>query len=272
MLQFLLPAPRSAINVRSITPLQQSFRLHEFQGSIAVDVRMNGLPHVFTVDIYSYSDRNIPRRIWDGGPFLPRGKSDPVLCRFPIGKQGLGENHCGWGQDLMQRLLGESFVFARSSSGSELVLRDDKLQIQQLEHVIMKIDDSMVLKQFYARLHAGGGYGTPLPFLPTMHFYKLSVLQKLFTRYVPGREGAGSRLRALSFTDIQPNWPFQIFAGDLDLGLIRERKREVPQITGSSPMPRMRRFKAVRLTLCLPVRSSNMFGTLFRSFRNGGAC
>ncbi len=219
-------------NMKSITPLQQSFRLHEFQGSIAVDVRMNGLPHVFTVDIYSYLRQEHPETHLGWWSFtLPPGER---VIQFYVDFRSVSRDSVRMIVDGAKTSCNDCWVnpsyLLDPLQDLQLVLRDDKLQIQQLEHVIMKIDDSMVLKQFYARLHAGGGYGTPLPFLPTMHFYKLSVLQKLFTRYVP----AGGKALDLGcgrclFTDIQPNWPFQIFAGDLDLGLIRERKREVPQ-------------------------------------------
>jgi SAM-dependent methyltransferase len=218
--------------MKSIYPVTRSFRLHDFQGSIAVDVKMKEKPHIFTVDIYSYLRQEHPETHLGWWSFsLPPGdrkisfhvdfrtvNKDSVRMILEGDKISSGDF---W--------VNPAYLFDPLQD-LQLVLRNGKMEIEQLEHVILKIDDPAVLKQFYARLHATGGYGSPLPFLPTMHYYKLDVLKEFFTRYIP----AGGKVLDVGcgrclFTDIQPKWPFQIFAGDLDLGLIRERKSEVPQ-------------------------------------------
>lgn len=218
--------------MKSIFPVTRSFRLHEFQASVAVDVKMKETPHVFTIDIYSYLRQEHPETHLGWWSFsLPPG--DRKILFFvdfrSVNKDSVklileGDKiSCGdyW--------VNPSYLFDPLQD-LQIVLRNGSMQIEQLEHVIMKIDDPAVLKQFYARLHAVGGYGSPLPFLPTMHYYKLDVLREFFLRYIPsGGKVVDVGCGRCLFTDIQPNWPFHIFAGDLDLGLIKERKSEFPQ-------------------------------------------
>jgi SAM-dependent methyltransferase len=218
--------------MKSIFPVTRSFRLHDFQGSVALDVKMKNTPHVFTIDIYSYLRQEHPETHLGWWSFsLPPG--DRKILFFvdfrTVNKDSVklileGDKiSCGdyW--------VNTSYLFDPLQD-LQIVLRNGSMEIEQLEHVIMKIDDPAVLKQFYARLHAGGGYGSPLPFLPTMHYYKLDVLREFFLRYIPsGGKVVDVGCGRCLFTDIQPTWPFQIFAGDLDLGLIKERKSEIPQ-------------------------------------------
>lgn len=218
--------------MKFLSPSTRSFYLHDFQGSVALDVD-NRLPHhIFTVDIYSYLQQVHPDTHLGWWAFsLPRGKKQ---IQFTVDFRTIGQESVKMLVDGDRIGCGDhwfnpSYLFDPLQD-LQLVYRDGQTKIVQLEHVIMKIADSQVLKQFYARLHASGGYGSPLPFLPTMHFYKLDVLRKFFTKYIP----AGGKALDLGcgrclFTDIQPEWPFQIYSGDLDLGLIRERKNEVPQ-------------------------------------------
>lgn len=218
--------------MKAISPVTHSFFLHKLQGSIAVDLNAAAREHVFSVDIYSYLRQEHPETHLGWWGFkLPLGQKQ-ILFQLDfrsISRDSVKMLVDGDRVDCGDHWVNPSYLFDPLQD-LQLVLRDGRLEIRQLEHVIMKIDDPTILKQFYARLHATGGYGTSLPFLPTMHFYKLDVLKKLFTNYIPagGRAvdvGCGRCL----FTDIQPNWPFQIFAGDLDIGLIRERKKEVSQ-------------------------------------------
>jgi SAM-dependent methyltransferase len=218
--------------MKSIFPVTRSFRLHDFQGSVALDVKMKNTPHVFTIDIYSYLRQEHPETHLGWWSFsLPPGdrkivffvdfrtmNKDSVKLILEGDKMSCGDY---W--------VNPSYLFDPLQD-LQIVLRNGSMEIEQLEHVIMKIDDPAVLKQFYARLHAGGGYGSPLPFLPTMHYYKLDVLREFFLRYIPsGGKVVDVGCGRCLFTDIQPKWPFQIFAGDLDLGLIKERKSEIPQ-------------------------------------------
>lgn len=218
--------------MKAISPATHSFFLREMQGSIAVDVDIAIPNPVFTVDIYSYLRQEHPEtHLGWWGFSLPKGQRKII---FHVDFRTITRDSVKMLVDGDRQSCGDFWVnppyLLDPLQDLQLVLRDGQLKIQQLEHVIMKIDDPLILKQFYARLHATGGYGTPLPFLPTMHYYKLDVLKKLFTKYIPagGRAldvGCGRCL----FTDIQPEWPFRIVAGDLDIGLIRERKTEVPQ-------------------------------------------
>ena len=218
--------------MKALTPLTRSFRLYEFQGAVPVELDFRQKPHVFTVDIYSYLRQEHPETHLGWWSFqLPPGKR---LIQVHVDFRTIDQSSVKMIVDGNKISCGENWVnpsyLFDPLQDLQLVLRDGAMKIEQLEHVIMKVDDPQVLKQFYARLHAAGGYGTPLPFLPTMHYYKLDVLKKLFTRYVPaGGNALDLGCGRCLFTDIQPNWPFKIFAGDLDPGLIKERKAEVPQ-------------------------------------------
>jgi SAM-dependent methyltransferase len=218
--------------MKSLAASTHSFRLHDLQGSIAVDIHTKPRQHVFTVDIYSYLRQEHPEtHLGWWGFSLPEGERK---IQFMVDFRSISRDSVRMIVDGHKVSCGEywvnpSYLFDPLQD-LQLVLRDGSLKIEQIEHVIMKIDDPHVLKQFYARLHSTGGYGSPLPFLPTMHFYKLKVLRGLFRKYIP----TGGKVLDLGcgrclFTDIQPHWPFTIFAGDLDTGLIRERKQEVPQ-------------------------------------------
>lgn len=217
--------------MKSITPVTHSFRLHDLQGTVAADLNL-AHKKFFTVDIYSYLRQVHPETHLGWWAFdLPTGKRKvQVYVDFrTISRDSVKMIVDGRKISCTNCWCNASYLFDPLQD-LQLVMRDGHLNIEQIEHVIMKVDDPLILKQFYARLHAVGGYGTPLPFLPTMHYYKLDVLKKLFTKYIP----AGGKALDLGcgrclFTDIQPHWPFQIFAGDLDVGLIRERKKEVPQ-------------------------------------------
>lgn len=218
--------------MKSLSASTHSLRLHEFQGSIAVDVNRRPKHHVFTVDIYSYLRQEHPEtHLGWWGFSLPEGERKIL---FHVDFRSISRDSVKMIVDGEKISCGEfwvnpSYLFDPLQD-LQLVLRDGNLKIEQIEHVVMKIDDAQVLKQFYARVHATGGYGSPLPFLPTMHFYKLKVLRSLFLKYIPhGGKALDLGCGRCLFTDIQPDWPFRIFAGDLDTGLIRERKKEVPQ-------------------------------------------
>jgi len=217
--------------MKSIRPVTHSFRLHDFRGGVTADISIRKNRLLFSVDIYSYLRQEHPETHlgWWAFP-LEVGEykiqvhvdfrtttRDSVKLIINGEKIGCADS---W--------LNPSYLLDPLQD-LQLVLRKDN-EIQELDHVIMKIDDPLVLKQFYSRLHAVGGYGTSLPFLPTMHYYKLDVLKRFFLKYIPkgGNSldlGCGRSL----FTEIQSHWPFRVFSGDLDIGLIQSRKAEVPQ-------------------------------------------
>src|SRR5688572_10264558 len=217
---------------KSIDPVTHSFRLHDFQGGITADFDIRRKDYLFTVDIYSYLRQDHPETHlgWWAFPLEEGQNKMQVFVDFrTTSPESIKLILNGEKISCIDSWVNPAYLFDPLQD-LQLVLRDGNSRIEEIEHVIMKIDDPLILKQFYARLHATGGYGTSLPFLPTMHYYKLDVLKTLFTRYIP----AGGKALDLGcgrclFTDIQPNWPFQIYSGDLDIGLIRERKNEVPQ-------------------------------------------
>jgi SAM-dependent methyltransferase len=218
--------------MNTIQPATHSFRLHDFQGGITADFSIRKKEVLFSVDIYSYLRQEHPETHlgWWSFRLKPGEHKIQVYVDFrTTTRDSVKLILDGEKLSCIDSWVNPAYLFDPLQD-LQLVIRGEGLEIQELEHVIMKIDDPLVLKQFYARLHAAGGYGTPLPFLPTMHFYKLDVLKRFFLKYIPkGGKALDLGCGRCLFTDIQPNWPFQIYSGDLDIGLIQSRKKEVPQ-------------------------------------------
>jgi SAM-dependent methyltransferase len=90
-----------------------------------------------------------------------------------------------------------------------------------------KVADPEVLRSYYRRVHSSHGYTPAEPFLFELHAAMLRRLERLFRHYVP----AGGRVldagcgRSL-FTEIRPDWPFQIVACDVDPDLLADRRAE----------------------------------------------
>jgi SAM-dependent methyltransferase len=80
-------------------------------------------------------------------------------------------------------------------------------------------------------VHAKEGYTPSEPFLFELHDAMLRRLERLWRKHVPrgGRvldAGCGRSL----FTEVRPDWPFRIVAGDVDYDLVASRKREFPAV------------------------------------------
>jgi len=214
-----------------IIPRTKELFLEGLKGRAAFDVRLDG-PEELAVclDIYAFQPQNHPEnhlgwwsfKLGNGSHLL---EVDFDLTRIgpdslkaaadgkPVAPAGLWVNpdyRLGPLQDC--RLAGWA--------GTNLIY---------LKRLLIKIDDRNVLKDFYDRHFKTEGYAPPLPFLDLMHKFKLKKLKGYFERYFRGRVldvGCGLSL----FSEIQPEWNFEIYAGDLVFGRIKQRKEAVPSI------------------------------------------
>jgi len=215
----------------SIHPAELS--LEGCRGSIKVDMNLDiHEDFIFAVDIYSSQPQTHP------------------------------DNHCGWWQfklengehsirlniDLtqikkhsLQVLEGEEEISPINHwvnpeyelvplMECKLVFWNAKDEILTLKRVLLKCKNTEILDRFYRKHHELDAYSPELPFLDLLHHYKLKILKKYFKKYFKGHVldiGCGLSL----FTAYRKkDWPFQIFAGDIVFGRMKERRADRPDI------------------------------------------
>ncbi len=214
-----------------IRPRSKELSFENLRGRAAFDVFLNGPEGLLIcLDIYAFQPQNHPEnhlgwwsfKLGNGGhvlevdfDFNPIGRDSlkAVADGRPVAPDDCWVNP-GYRLDPLQdcRLAG----WAES-------------KLIYLKRILIKIDDHQVLKDFYDRHFRTEGYAPPLPFLDLMHKFKLKKLKGYFEKYFKGRVldvGCGLSL----FTEIQPQWSFRIFAGDLVFGRMKQRKEAVPSI------------------------------------------
>jgi SAM-dependent methyltransferase len=233
-----------------ILPRTKAVSLEGLRGRVPFDVVLEGRPGLLVCfDIYAFQPQVHPENHlgwWRYDLGIGRHALDVELDFNRIGPASLAarsgdrilvpENHWanpGYRLDPLQdcRLA----VWA----GDELLY---------LKRLLIKIDDRRVLKDFYERHFRSEGYRPPGPFLDLLHKYKLRKLAGWFRGYFRGRVldvGCGLSL----FSEIGPGWGFEIVAGDLVFGRMKQRKDAVPWIDWSV-------FDASRL----PFRSESFDG------------
>ena len=216
-------------------PLQRSVVLPNRRGAVGFRYAV-GEPasYIFNTDIYAFGDNAHPHRHLGWWRFeLPREHKEACLVMDfdPIRS------------DSVHVLVNENRLTAIESwhnpdyafdplGDLQLVVRQPSGEIRHLEPVLLKFPDREILRAFYARHYATNGYtsASDAPFLPELHRYKLQKLYDLFTRYVPagGRAidvGCGRSL----FTEIEADFAFKVFAGDLNYDSVHARALEVPK-------------------------------------------
>src|SRR5262245_39661170 len=129
--------------MKVFSPSTHSFRLNEFQGSLVVDTNLPaGQPFVFTVDIYTYLRQVHPETHLGWWAFsVPSGpKKIVVHCDFrTITRDSVRIILDGDRINGGDFWVNPAYLFDPLQD-LQLVLRDAGQNIQQLEHVIMKID------------------------------------------------------------------------------------------------------------------------------------
>ncbi len=213
---------------------KDSFLLKNFMSELKTMIKWEGLEgKKFTIDIYNYLSRIHPDDHLGWWKFdIPEGKNE-ILFKIDFREKHIGsilmqvKDRCytasdAWiNKDYMFSPL-QDFLFTVRNANNELIYEIP---------FIMKIDDYMVMKEFYHKLHKEHKYTDKGPFLWIMHEHKLKILKKIFTKYIKENYkvldvGCGRSL----FTEIKQNWLFQIYAGDIEYSLILSRKKEFSNI------------------------------------------
>ena len=189
--------------------------------------------HVFTLDLYSHLRERHPETHVGWWRFaLPEGEGETAigLDLTTIGPASLWKETAAGREPAMDSWSNPEYVFD-PIIGIQLVLRSEAGRVLENRFVTGKVGDPEVLRAYYHRTHAGHGYTPVEPFLFELHAAMLRKLERLFRRHIPrgGRvldAGCGRSL----FTEIRPDWPFEIVAADIDLDLLSSRKAAFPQV------------------------------------------
>jgi SAM-dependent methyltransferase len=220
--------------VARIEPLTPVVDLTSRRGTIRFRSRLRGADrHVFAVDLYSHLRERHPETHVGYWVFpLPEGDAETTL--------GIDLTSIGAGSVWQETPTGPRAAIDSWSNpgyvfdpiiGIQLVLRSREGKVLENRFVTGKVADADVLRSYYHRVHAGHGYTPTEPFLFELHAAMLAKLEPLFLRHIPegGRvldAGCGRSL----FTEIRPDWPFTIVAGDVDYDLLASRQAEFREV------------------------------------------
>jgi SAM-dependent methyltransferase len=203
------------------------------RGSFRLESRLKDAgKHVFAVDLYSHLREKHPDTHLGYWVFaLPEGRAETTIGidLTTIGPGSLWKETRAGREAALDSWSNPDYVFD-PVVGIQLVLRRDG-RVLENRFVTAKIPDPAVLRSYYHRVHAGHGYTPVEPFLFELHAAMLRLLEPLFLEHIP----PGSRVldagcgRSL-FTEIRPDWPFQIVAADVDFDLIASRKAEFADV------------------------------------------
>jgi SAM-dependent methyltransferase len=216
-----------------ITPLEPVVDLTTRRGKVRFKSRLEGADrHVFAVDLYSHLRESHPETHVGYWVFrLPEGEAESTIGidLTHIGKDSLWRETPAGREVAIDSWSNPDYVFD-PVIGIQLVLRRDGRVIEN-RFVAGRVADPEVLRSYYHRVHAGHGYTPVEPFLFELHAAMLRRLEPLFLEHIPrgGRvldAGCGRSL----FTEIRPDWPFRIFASDVDHDLLRSRQQEFADV------------------------------------------
>jgi SAM-dependent methyltransferase len=227
-----------------IVPLTPLVDLATRRGALRFRSRVSepGL-YVFAVDIYSHLRERHPETHVGYWVFpLPEGDAETTIGidLTTIGPGSVWKETPGGREAAIDSWSNPDYVFD-PILGIQLVLRRDGVVLEN-RFVTGRVARVDVLKRFYHQVHADHGYTPSEPFLFELHAAMLRLLSRLFLRHIPrgGRvldAGCGRSL----FTEIRPEWPFRIVAGDVDFDLIASRRAAFPQVrwlvTGAEVLP-----------------------------------
>jgi ubiquinone/menaquinone biosynthesis C-methylase UbiE len=220
--------------VQRIVPLAPSVDLTYRRGTVRFRSRLRGADrHVFTVDLYSHLREKHPETHLGWWRFaLPEGEADTAigLDFTSIGPHSLWKETASGREPALDSWSNPDYVFD-PVIGIQLVLRGADGGVRENRFVAGKVADPDVLRSYYRRVHAGGGYTPAEPFLFELHAAMLRRLERIFLDQIPrgGRvldAGCGRSL----FTEIRPEWPFTIVAADVDHELLLSRSQEHPRV------------------------------------------
>jgi SAM-dependent methyltransferase len=217
-------------HIRPLTPLVD---LSSRRGAFRFRSRLkDAARHVFAVDVYSHLRERHPETHVGYWVFpLPEGEAETTigLDLTAIGPGSVWRETPAGREAAIDSWSNPGYVFD-PVLGIQLVLRRDG-RVLENRFVTGRVGGVEVLKRYYHDVHAQEGY-TPLePFLFELHDAMLKRLDRLFLKHVPRGglvldAGCGRSL----FTEIRPDWPFRIVAGDVDHDLIASRRAEFPGV------------------------------------------
>jgi SAM-dependent methyltransferase len=189
--------------------------------------------HVFTVDLYSHLRERHPETHVGWWRFvLPEGPAETSIGidLTSVGPGSLWKVTSGGKEPAIDSWSNPEYVFD-PVIGIQLVLRSSDGRVLENRFVAGKVADPEVLRSYYHRVHSDHGYTPSEPFLFELHAAMLRRLERRFLRHVP----AGGRVldagcgRSL-FTEIRPDWPFEIVACDVDHDLLCGRKAQYESV------------------------------------------
>jgi len=244
----MLPRPMARI-----VPLAPLVDLATRRGAFRFRSRLrDARKHVFAVDVYSHLRERHPETHLGYWVFpLPEGEAETTigLDLTAIGPGSVWKETTAGREPAIDSWSNPAYVFD-PVLGIQLVLRRDG-RVLENRFVTGRVGGASVLKRYYHDVHAEQGYTPREPFLFELHAAMLRRLERLFLRHFPGGglvldAGCGRSL----FTEIRPDWPFRIVAGDVDLGLIASRRAAFPAVrwlvSGADVLPfRERSFDAL---------------------------
>lgn len=228
-----------------ITPLVPAVDLSRRRASLAVRSRLRDAErYVFVLDLYSHLRESHPETHVGYWAFhLPEGEAVTTfgIDLTAIGPDSVWKETAGSRQAPLHSWSNPDYVFD-PLIGIQLVLRDRENRVVENRFVTGKVADPEVLRSYYHRVHHGHGYTPSEPFLFELHAAMLRTLEKLFRAHIPeGARVLDAGCGRSLFTEIRPDWPFSIVAGDVELDLLRERRALFPQVTwvvaGAAPLP-----------------------------------
>ena len=216
-------------------PLERSVVLDRRHGVVPFSYRVRpGADYVFTADVYAYMDNAHPERHLGWWRFeLPEQHREGRLTLDfdPIRPESITLDVADATIPALDCWHNPDYAFDPLAD-LQFVIRDGTGEVRRLEPALLKFPDRDILREFYVRQYADHGY-TPsadAPFLYDLHDYKMGRLRRLFRRHVPsgGRVvdvGCGRSL----FADLGDDFPFTVFAGDLNFESVHARAVEVPR-------------------------------------------
>ena len=217
-----------------LLPLTPSVDLTHRRGELRFRSRV-GDPdrHVFTLDLYSHLRERHPETHLGWWRFrLPEGEAEVTIGidLTRIGPESLWMATPQGREPAVDSWSNPDYVFD-PVIGIQLVLRSAEGRVLENRFVAGKVADPEVLRSYYQRVHSSHGYTPAEPFLFELHAAMLRRLEPLFLAHLRhgGRvldAGCGRSL----FTEIRPDWPFEIVAADVDLGVLASRRAAFPQV------------------------------------------
>lgn len=207
---------------------------------------------IFAIDVYSFQPQNHPDNHLGWWQFKLENGEHRLRLRLDLNRRtvdSLSMNEAGAEIQPRNHWINPDYELIPLME-CKLVFWNETPEIVLLKRILLKINNKEVLDSFYKSQFEKDAYSPEHPFLDLLHYFKLKILGRLFSRFFRGRVldvGCGLSL----FTAFERKWDFSIYAGDLVYALMRDRKKVRPDI-----------FWLVFDASHLPIKS-NIFDSVF---------